>query len=158
MDALKLETAFALKVWITTKPVRGNSSSHSGKSSNSSSGSSSSSTSSSSSSTTSKKSFGISHSHSPKSTKGSIPELLQTSVGNKLRKIGSVFSLKSVRSANEPEEFKVEYNENDEQPTDIIIKEDKATQSDLRPRYRNRHQQQPSHNQIKSTNNNEIDG
>lgn len=66
--------------------------------------------------------------------------MLQTSAGNKLRKIGSVFSLKSARSEKEPEELTAEDDGNEGQPTDVIIKEDKATQSE-RPRYRNRNQQ-----------------
>ncbi|XP_037961199.1 glutamate receptor ionotropic, kainate 2 [Teleopsis dalmanni] len=80
-EALKLETLFALKVWIVTKPVRGSSDNSS---------------SSSSSSKSSSKSLGLSTTHSLKSIKSSAEG--QLSVHDRLRKISSMFSLKSFRS------------------------------------------------------------
>ncbi|KAL9925587.1 glutamate receptor ionotropic, kainate 2 isoform X1 [Glossina fuscipes] len=132
-EALKLETMFALKVWITTKPVRG-SSENSSKSSSSSS--------SSSPSTHSKKSRRLSISHSMRSLKSSIHETMQTAVGAKMRKIGSMFSLKSMHSGKPEIEI-----EPPSEVDDKIDKEEKATQIEMEnsQEHRHRHHHKQSH-------------
>ncbi|XP_017111696.1 uncharacterized protein LOC108135465 [Drosophila elegans] len=90
-DAFKSEALFAAKIWITTKPVHTSSGS----------GSSSSASSSSSRSKHSSKSQGV----SMKSLKSSGDHDVEASVHSKLKKIGSMFSLKSQKTTTPPPEI-----------------------------------------------------
>ncbi|XP_033155312.1 glutamate receptor ionotropic, kainate 2 isoform X2 [Drosophila mauritiana] len=104
-EAFKSEALFAARIWITTKPVHTSSGSGS-------------STSSSSSSSRSKHSF-KSQGLSMKSLKSSGYQDVEASVHSKLKKIGSMFSLKSQKTVTPPPE--------------IGWKLDKSTQIDALP-------------------------
>ncbi|XP_070133341.1 glutamate receptor ionotropic, kainate 2 [Drosophila bipectinata] len=98
-DAFKAEALFAAKIWIVTKPVH--TSTGDSSSSNSSSSSSKSGKAPSSRSKHSSKSPGI----SMKSIKSSDHHDVEASVHNKLKKIGSMFSLKSQKTTTPPPEI-----------------------------------------------------
>ena len=141
-DALKLETTFVLKFWITTKPVH-SSSVDSSKSSSSSSASSTVR------SKHSSKSMAISSVlHSLKSSK-SATALDRLSVHDKLRKIGSMFSIKSARSEAELPAEQAEHS--DSEPKEQIIMLDKGTQMDELERHQHQHHRhRHRHNQRES--------
>ncbi|XP_017064350.1 glutamate receptor ionotropic, kainate 2 [Drosophila eugracilis] len=90
-DALRSEALFAARIWITTKPVHTSSGSEGSSSSSSST----------SRSKHSLKSQGL----SMKSLKSSGDHDIEASVHNKLKKIGSMFSLKSQKTTTPPPEI-----------------------------------------------------
>ncbi|XP_068150954.1 glutamate receptor ionotropic, kainate 2 [Drosophila tropicalis] len=126
-EALKSEVMFALQVWITTKPVHtsAGSSSSSSSSSAASNASSKSCKSHSNRSKCSSKSFGL----SMKSLKNSGEHDVEASVHDKLRKIGSMFSIKSSHKSVTPPPkmgWKLDKSTQMDEVPDVIDQKDEA--------------------------------